>query len=89
VADRRRTTEKARAIEAVVDAAKPAFVGRPPPIQGAALADLTAIWVTGHVALGDPTATREMWQTVLAHHIEYTQKLIDLYAKRMGIDGRH
>jgi hypothetical protein len=47
----RRHRKKTYETRAIVEACKPILTGHDPDVQGAALADLTAIWLAGH--LGD------------------------------------
>jgi hypothetical protein len=65
-----RNTDEADAhtAENLVDTIKPAFAGLPPAVQGAALADLLAIWIAGH----DP----ELREKVLEIHIEGVRALV-------------
>jgi hypothetical protein len=55
----------------IVTSASPLFAGKPPEVQGAALAELLAIWVAQHYPSGD-----EMMERVLAHHIGYVRQLV-------------
>jgi hypothetical protein len=65
----------------------PLLSGKPPEIQGAVLADLTAIWLAGHVCVGNPTATADLRETLLDHHIAAVRDLIAVNARAMGTDG--
>ena len=47
-------------VETLVRQIAPLLAGRPAVVQGAALADLTAIWLAGHLIEGDANATRAM-----------------------------
>jgi hypothetical protein len=62
----------------LVRAVCPLFEGRSPQVQGAALADLLATWLAGHVKLGDPQATKVVRETMLALHIKAVRGLIDV-----------
>ena len=46
----------ARRAHELVEAIKPILANEKPYVQGAALADLLAMWLAGHVAVGDPKA---------------------------------
>jgi hypothetical protein len=69
--------EDVEAVLALVSAVKPFFAGKPTEVQGAALADLTAMWVAGHVA-SDPGKTHACWERTLALHLEGIWKLIPI-----------
>jgi hypothetical protein len=69
--------EDVEAVLALVSAVKPFFVGESPQVQGAALADLTALWVAGHVT-PDPRKTHAYWERTLALHLEGIWKLIPI-----------
>lgn len=59
-------------VAGMVESARPIFAGRQPHHVGAALADLTAIWLAGHPP--------EMRETLLALHVDYVRKLIPINA---------
>lgn len=87
MADPVSTAHDARLIQALVDKWKPLLAGQPSQIQGAALADMLAIWVTGHRILENNAATRKLWDELLEAHLDQVRKFIDFYAQRFGIDG--
>lgn len=58
--------------------------GRPVEFQGAVLADLLAIWLAGQCVPGDVDATRGLRATILALHLDYVAKLVNINAARMG-----
>jgi hypothetical protein len=64
-------------VEALVDAVSPLFVGKPPEVQGAALADLLALWLAGHVT-PDPGTTRQVQEQVLEMHLKAVRLLIPI-----------
>jgi hemerythrin len=66
----------ARRAQELVAAIKPILAGEKPSIQGAALADLLAMWLAGHVAVGDPKASEAIRETMLATHIEAVRGLV-------------
>lgn len=67
----------------LVEKIRPLLAGHDPRIQGAALADLLAIWLAGHVI-----ATPEDRDALLALHIEYVRQLVPInqaiLAKQLG-----
>jgi hypothetical protein len=54
------------------------FAGKPAEVQGAALADLLALWLAGHVIVGDPKATERVRKEVLAMHLETVWNLVPI-----------
>ena len=91
MADARRPWDLAREVDELVERIRPALfpllAGKHPEIQGAALADLTAIWLAGHVHPGDPEMTAGLRESLLELHITAIRKLIPVNAKAMGTDG--
>lgn len=83
---------KGRKLEAVVDeieglvhALGKALAGRSPAVQGAVLADLTAIWLAGHLTdVADET--RALRDRLLTAHIDKVRELVPVNAKIMGHD---
>jgi hemerythrin len=67
-----------------VEAIKHLLARKPPPVQGAILADLLAMWLAGHFAEDDANATRELREQVLTMHCEYVRKLVPVNAKIIG-----
>lgn len=57
--------------------------GKPPAVQGAALADLLAIWLAGHVT-PDKSETERLREQMLGEHIRTVRLLIAEYAKAIG-----
>ena len=68
--------------EALVERIRPLLAGKPPPLQGAVLADLLAIWLAGHDA--------SLRDELLKAHIESVRALIApnvaLINERLGIE---
>lgn len=60
--------EKAYRADRIVEAIRPMLAGHPPEVQGAALADLLAIFIAGH----HPALREE----ILAMHIDTVRALI-------------
>ena len=63
------------------------LAGRPAKEQGAILADLTAIWIAGHVERGDPAATERLRNQLILHQLDYVDQLIPINAKIMGTEA--
>lgn len=77
--DQDRQDRKA-AVEAALelrDTLWPLLAGKPPAVQGAALADLLATWLAGHVS-EDPALTDKLRAVLLAEHIATVKKLIPI-----------
>jgi hypothetical protein len=57
---------------------RPLFAGKPSPVQGAALADLLAMWLAGHFDANDPEseATEQIRETMLELHLRAVRDLI-------------
>jgi hypothetical protein len=64
----------------------PLLKGKPPPVQGAVLADLLAMWLAGHWIPDDPEETREIRAQMLAQHMETVIALTEMNAKELGTD---
>jgi hypothetical protein len=60
--------------------------GRPPAVQGWALADLTATWLAGHAVEGDPAATYALRERFLKEHVRAIRELIPINAKLLGTE---
>jgi hypothetical protein len=68
----------ARAAGELAEKIKPLFAGKGAAVQGAALADLTALWLAGHRVPGDPAAAAELRESLLQSHIEILRLLVPL-----------
>ena len=68
-------------IFALIESIKPLLAGRSPDVQGAVLADLTAIWLAGH----PPQIRSEM----LEHQIQYIRVLIEANDRIMFGEAGH
>jgi hypothetical protein len=66
----------------LVEAIRPILAGHPPALQGAALADLLAIWLAGHFA-GDDAANTAVREELLAVHIAMVRKLIPVNEREL------
>lgn len=56
---------------------RPLLAGKDTAIVSAALADLTAMWVCGHVVLGDWGATQAVRQQVFSAYIGLVKTLVE------------
>lgn len=59
----------------LVEAIRPILGGKPPPIQGAVLADLLAIWLAGHCT-ADAATNAAVREELLSAHIAMVRELI-------------
>jgi len=67
----------AHAVQAIVRAASPLFYGQPAQVTGAALADLLAMWLSGHVdAEGDDVGTSRLREKLLEYHLAMVRQLL-------------
>lgn len=62
----------------LAQACYPIFAGAPPTIQGAALTELVARHLAGHVVRGDPKATAEYRRELLRAFILTVEALVPL-----------
>lgn len=60
------------------------LAGKGPEVQGAAIADLTAIWLHGHLVLGDPAATDKIRREIFEHQCQLIWQLVEHYDQRRG-----
>ena len=61
-----------RIVGQIVEAIRPLLKGFPPEIQGAALCDLTAIWLAGYVGPDRAALRKELYD----HHFERLWELV-------------
>jgi hypothetical protein len=64
---------------AIVDACKPLLAGHDPAVQGAVLADLTAMWLAGH--MGEDS--EELRELLLSGFVELVRKLVPINEERI------
>jgi len=76
-------SDEAREAMELAKAISPMLAGRSPEVQGAALADLLAMWLAGHVTPGDPRATRKARKYRLKMHLVAVEQLIDINYKML------
>jgi len=71
---------EADAAMALVAAVRPLFKGKSAQVQGAALADLLAMWLAGHVDGDDPegATTEQLREAVLELHLAAVRGLIPI-----------
>jgi hypothetical protein len=78
--------EEVRAAEALAAQIAPLLAGKGSGVQGAALADLAAIWLSGHMILNDPGATTELRRELFDHHCRAVWDLVEHYdGRRRGL----
>jgi len=68
----------------LVERARPVFAKQDSAAVGAALADLTAIWLAGHVVRGEPAETDRLRETLLRLHVDMISRLTAVNAEEMG-----
>jgi hypothetical protein len=71
-------TTEAEEVEALVEAVRPLFAGKRPEIQGAALADLLAMWLAGHVDPNDRPVTEAKREELIEIHLAMVRLLIPI-----------
>jgi hypothetical protein len=70
--------EDCEQIAALVAAIAPLFKGKSAGVQGAALADLLAMWLAGHVYPGEPGRTGRRHDEMIEAHLKTVRALIPL-----------
>ena len=78
---------QAREVAALVEQVKPLLAGHAPQVQGAALAELLAIWLDGHRVPGDPQAETDLQKTLLLQHLQAVVTFTFLAAAERGGHG--
>jgi hypothetical protein len=80
-------------VEALVARLRPVLAGQPPQVQGAALADLLATWLAGHIwkdgAVIDPKNTARSREELLSMHIGMVRSLIAIESERIHGESGH
>ena len=73
-------TRDAKAVQALVRKIAPLLKGKPPEVQGAALADLLAMWLAGHLDRSDPEGekTALLREATLELHLMAVRALIPI-----------
>jgi hypothetical protein len=72
----------AREATRLVKAIMPLLKGRASEVQGAALADLLAIWLAGHINADDPENSDAVREVILEFHLEAVRSLIPVNFKQ-------
>ena len=70
--------DELREAESIVARIRPLLSGRRPAVVGAALADLTAMWLTGHHVPGDRADTAALREELLTMHARLVRDLVAL-----------
>jgi hypothetical protein len=72
--------DPAKSVEALVRKIMPLLKGKSPEVQGAALADLLAMWLAGHLDRDDPEGekTRLIREATLELHLMAVRALIPI-----------
>jgi hypothetical protein len=65
-----------RDVRRLFDQIAPLLADHPPPLQGAALADLLAMWLAGHIDETGKTETERLREKLLAAHLEAVRALL-------------
>lgn len=73
-------------VEAVSNLIKPYLAGLGAEVQGAVLADLVAIHLAGHIAVGDPTETERLRAELLSVFLDAVRDLVVVHEKRIHGD---
>jgi fructose-1,6-bisphosphatase len=73
--------QQARDVSALVRVVGTLLSKKHPDVIGAALADLTAIWIAGHACPGNQQETDRMRDELLTAHIEAIETLIPANAR--------
>jgi hypothetical protein len=71
-------SDEADQVHDLVEAVSPFFVGKPAQVQGAALADLLAMWLAGHVDRDDPRNNQRAREKMLELHLRAVRALIPI-----------
>lgn len=59
--------------------AAPILAGKAPEVQGAALADLAAVWLSGHLVVDDDVRTFETRRELFEAHCRAVWELVEHY----------
>lgn len=76
----------AREVTARFESIRPLLAGAGPKVQGAVLGDLVALWLAGHLVVGDPAATAELRKDMLDELVGLVEKLVPVNAAQLGTD---
>lgn len=73
-------TDRAEDAEQLAKRIAPLLAGQSPEHQGAALADLLATFIAGHIVVGKPRETARLRAMLLTEHVKIVRKLIAISA---------
>lgn len=65
-----------RRVEPIVRRIHRLLAGQPAQLQSGVLADLLAIWLAGHIVLGDPAETDRLRKELLDEHLRMVRELL-------------
>ena len=71
---------RAKDVAPVVKEIRWVLAGRPAEVQSAILADLLAIYLAGHIVRGNPAATNDLREKILAIHLGLVRELVPINA---------
>ena len=78
--------EMATEVRQLVLEASKVLAGADPAVAGAALADLCAMWLAGHMDGRGPDASAHLRARLLRMHIRKIRQLVPVNARIMGTD---
>lgn len=78
---------QARTADALAAKIRALLAGQGPDVQGAAIADLTAIWLAGHIVSGNVAATAGLRAEMFKMHEDLIWTLVAHYDERRHKDG--
>lgn len=78
--------EFTKVVRETIERISPLLKGKPPPVQGAVLADLLGMWLAGFGVKGDAIETINLRAKLLAEHCRAVRELTEENAKILGTD---
>jgi hypothetical protein len=85
--DRETLEQHLREANALVEQVKPLFAHQRPDVCGAALCELTAMWLAGYVAPGSQRATEKVRADMLQRQMLTVKRLTPVIAQAIGTDA--
>jgi hypothetical protein len=76
----------AKAVRAMVNRIGPFLVDQPPEVIGAALAELTSVWLAAHQTTGERAELEECREAIFANFCELVRTLVPVNEKAMAGD---
>jgi hypothetical protein len=73
------------AADDLLDRLAPILEGQPAELQGAVIADMTALWLAGHRVQGDRAEGDRVREKLLQLHATHVRELVEMYLE--GVDG--